>query len=196
MKTTRHLCISIIQLKIVLFTLFFLSTSLMSAPVFLFSDLESAPKTGWNPANNPDRGAAITIWGYGFGQSKGQSYVSVNGVDLQAKTNYANWGEHWPTPFYQRITFWLNDQMADGLGNITLIVNGEQSNPLPFTIREGRILFVESDNPGGYGDVEHPFDFSDAKTGAAWLTNMQAGDIYYFKDSAVYTEKVNRPLAK
>ncbi|MCV6638296.1 hypothetical protein [Candidatus Albibeggiatoa sp. nov. NOAA] len=175
--------------EMIFFTL--LSVNALAVPVLLFSDLESAPKNGWSHANEPDKGAAVTIWGYGFGESREQSYVSVNGVDLKANTDYAVWGEYWPTPFYQRITFWLNDQMSDGEGEITLTVNGEQSNLLPFTIREGRIFFIESDNASGYGTVEQPFDFSDATTGAAWLTNMQAGDVYYFKDSAIYTEKVN-----
>lgn len=70
-----------IMTKMIFITLFFLSANTIAAPTLLFSDIESGPKSGWSTAE-PDKGAAISIWGYGFGQSKGQSYVSVNGVDL------------------------------------------------------------------------------------------------------------------
>jgi len=178
------------HIKTTLYLLLLLSISAFAEPVLLFSDIESGPKSGWSNAE-PNKGASVTIWGYGFGASRGQSYVTVNGVNLQTESDYANWGENWPSPFYQRITFWLNNQMSDGAGNIKVTINGETSNALPFTIREGRIFFMESDNPGGDGSINEPFDFSDAVVGTRWLNNMQAGDIYYFKDTAKYTEKIN-----
>lgn len=81
--------------------------------------------------------------------------------------------------------------MYDGLGEISITINGKTSNIIPFTIREGRIFFIESDNPGGDGSVYDPFYFSDTVRGSRWLANMQVGDVFYFKDSSVYTERVN-----
>jgi|GEM_PF-1511354 len=164
--------------------------SKVETPILLFSDIESGPKNGWS-ATEPNKGAAVTLWGYGFGDARHQSYVTVNGVKLQSDADYANWGEFWPTPFYQRITFWLNDQMNDGLGEMTITVNGKTSASLPFTVRAGRIQFIESNNPGGDGSSGNPYDFSEAVSGAGWLTQMHAGDVFYLKDSAPYTERVN-----
>ncbi|CAM2063718.1 Disaggr-assoc domain-containing protein [Sulfidibacter corallicola] len=157
------------------------------APVLLFSDMESGPKSGWSAAE-PQKGAAITIWGKGFGLERGTSYVTVNGIALTADTDYAVWAESWPTPFYQRITFWLNENMTSGAGGITVTIDGTESNSLPFTIQAGRIFFITADNDNGEGTIDNPFDIKDTRSGARWVSNMQPGDIYYFRDTDPYTE--------
>lgn len=179
----------LIQRQLMFLLLLFISSIALAEPVILYSDIESGPKNGWS-STEPQKGASVTIWGYGFGSERGQSYVSVNGVSLLSDNDYSNWGEQWPTPFYQRITFWLNDQMSDGLGEIRVNVNNQVSNSIPFTIRSGRIFFIQSENQGGIGNIDDPFDFSEAKSQSGWLTQMQPGDIYYFNGSAPYTEKV------
>ena len=157
------------------------------APVLLFSDMESGPKSGWSAAD-PQKGAAITVWGKGFGAERGTSFVTVNGIALTADTDYAVWGEFWPTPFYQRITFWLNENMTSGAGGITVTIDGVESNSLPFDIQNGRIFFITADNDNGEGTIDNPFDIKDARSGARWVSNMQPGDIYYFRDITPYTE--------
>lgn len=169
----------------------FLITSLFvysTGPIILFSDIESGPKDGWSAAE-PHKGAAVTIWGHGFGNSRGASYVTVNGTILNTPTDYAIWGEYWPTQYFQRITFYLNDTMNSGIGDIIVTVNGATSNPIPFTIRSGAIHFITQTNPGGNGTENNPFEISNSSSN--WIDNMIPGDIYYFRDSLVYEGESN-----
>lgn len=158
-------------------------------PTLLFSDMVSAPNSGWDGAAS-GKGAAITVWGYGLGAAKGDSYVTVGGVKLTDAADYATWGEAWPTPFWSRITFWLNDQMAMGATDITVTVDGKTSNPLRFTIREGRIFFVSASGATGDGSISQPFDYAQASGTTDFVGKMQTGDIYYFR-SGTYDRIVN-----
>jgi hypothetical protein len=108
----------------------------------MFSDLNWGPKTGWEGSTT--KGAAITIWGKNFGGSRGSNYVTVNGTQLTANTDYAEWGAVGPARGLERITFWLNSSAQDGPGNITVTINGLASNPIPFTVANGTIYFVST----------------------------------------------------
>ncbi len=155
----------------------------------LFVDMTSAPNSGWG--NNSNKGAAITVWGIGLGKSRGDSYITVGGVKLTADSDYGRWGEAWPTPFWSRVTFWLNDGMHAGNSDITITVNGKTSNPLPFTIREGRILFISASGINGNGSLSSPFNYTQAGGhGIGYVDDMLAGDIYYFRGGN-YDKKVN-----
>ncbi len=158
-------------------------------PTLLFSDMTSAPNSGWSSAE-PEKGAAVTVWGYGLGDTKGESYITVGGVKLNAEVDYASWGDAWPTPFWSRITFWLNDQIPDGETDITVTVDGKTSNPLDFTIRAGRIFFVSANGNTGDGSLDQPFDYTQAEGSTDFIGNMQAGDIYYFREGT-YDSRVN-----
>ena len=168
-----------------------LCTSLFAyanSPVLLFSDIESGPNNGWS-ASEPSKGAAVTIWGNGFASTRGASFVTVNGTALTANTDYAVWGEFWPTEHFQKITFWLNDAVANGSGEITVTVNGVASNPLPFTVRAGTIHFITESNVGGDGTLDNPFDVDN--TGSDWIDDMAPGDLYYFRDATTYGGRYN-----
>jgi len=165
-----------------------LSLSVYAEPVLLFSDIESGPKNGWS-AEKTNKGAAVSIWGSGFGEHRGTSFVTANGEILNTSEDYAVWGEYWPTQYFQRITFWLNSEMVDGEGEITVTVDGKESNPLPFTIRSGNIYFIAATNDGGDGAIDNPFDADNSNSD--WIDNMQPGDIYYFNDATVYGGKYN-----
>jgi hypothetical protein len=154
------------------------------APKLFYSDLLDAPNSGWS-TTEPSKGALVTIWGNHFGQTRGSSFVTVNGVALRSDADYATWGAYKPTAEKQAIRFWLNNSMNSGTGNITVTVNGVTSNALPFTIRSGNIFFVSPANPGGTGSLNNPYELN-----STMLTNIQAGDIYYFR-SGVYDKKVN-----
>ncbi len=160
-------------------------SSTSDAPVLLFSDMKNAPKTGWS-VSEPDKGASITLWGRDLGDVRGNSYVSVNGVKLTHESDYAVWGAYWPTPFYQKITFWLNSQMRDGAGEIRVTVNGKTSNALPFRIREGRIFFV-SNETNGDGSLENPFKNSELTKWGVLQFGLKEGDILYYRGKS-YTE--------
>lgn len=134
------------------------------------------------------RGAAISVWGTGLGANRGSSQITVGGVDLTADVDYATWGESWPTPFWQRITFWLNDQMVTGTTEITVTVDGKRSNPLAFSVRDGRILFVSASGATGDGTLEQPFDYTQAGGRSGFVDGMQPGDTYYFRQGRYDTE--------
>lgn len=156
-----------------------ISLTYAEKPVLLFSDMESGPNSGWSDSD-PNKGASITIWGRNLEESRGLNYVTVGGVDLNSDSDYAVWGESWPTPFYQKITFWLNDAMTKGISNITVTINGETSEPLNFTIREGRIFFV-SNGPNGNGSIESPFKNSELTKYGALNYGLMEGDILYYR---------------
>lgn len=125
---------------IISFSLVYSRNSVYAAPpIIFFSDLESAPKTGWEGSST--KGAAVTIWGENFGSGpNANSYVTVNGAII---TEYAEWGENLgPARNLDRITFWLNSSCHDGNGTITLTVNGVTSNALPFNISPAKIYFI------------------------------------------------------
>ncbi len=161
------------------------SYAAVESPVILFSDLISAPASGWNSAS-PNKGAVVTIWGRYFGADRGASFVTVNGVQLQANADYVDtWGEYNnPVPFLQTITFQLNNSMTAGDGTISVTVNGITSNTLPFRVNNSNIFFMAKDAPGlDNGSFEDPYD-----SPSTFINNMSPGDVLYFR-GGVYDEK-------
>ncbi len=152
------------------------------SPVLAYSDMESGPNYGWSKSE-PNKGIAVSIWGRDLGNTRGDSYVSVGGVKLLRDSDYAVWGEVWPTPFWQRITFWLNETMPLGETTITVTVNGVESNPLPFIIREGKIYFVNTGVDMGDGSFESPFNYERALQFEKFQS-LIPGDIVYYKGGA------------
>lgn len=121
----------------------------LAAPRLLFSDLESGPRTGWEGSST--RGAAVTVWGIGFGSTRGSNYVTINGAQLTSASDYAEWGATGPARGLDRITFWVPSTASDGAGTISVTVGGETSNTIPFTVRSGNIHFIsQSDGSNSY----------------------------------------------
>jgi len=130
-----------------------------AGPRIIFSDLQSGPNSGG--ANN--QGAVVTIYGFGFGVTRGTSTVTINGASA---ANYLQWSD-------TRVSFQLGN--AAVTGNIVLTVSGAASNGMPFTVRPGKLYFV---SPTG----------ADTDTGtftAPWRTVVKAkntaaaGDVIY-----------------
>ena len=141
------------------------------AQLLWYSDLESGPGTG-GEANN---GAFVTVYGRGFGSSRGDSRVTVGSGEVAA---YRVWSD-------TRITFQLG--AAARTGDIVVTTARGTSNPLPFTVRDGSIYFVA---PGG----------SDGNNGShprPWATVVHAknvmrpGDITYLMDGVTETSEEN-----
>jgi len=162
-----------------------------AAPKLFFTDIESGPKTGWEGSTT--KGAAVTVWGLGFGATRGSSYITLNGTQLSTAADYAEWDAVGPARGLERITFWLNSSMADGPGNITVTVNGVVSNTLPFTVRAGNIYFISpsgsNSNDGRYATAQGlgqgPWaDFYKANFYSNTL--LADGDIVYVR-SGTYT---------
>jgi|Deesub1362A_J573_1020465.scaffolds.fasta_scaffold00942_9 hypothetical protein len=131
----------------------FLKLQANSEPVIFFSDLTYAPKTGWECSST--KGAAITIWGEGFGNEGYNgvtNYVSVGGVMI---TEYAEWGEGLgPARNLDRITFWLHSGVPSGTTFITVTVNGVTSNEIPLVVGPATIYFVSvTDGDNSYNGL-------------------------------------------
>ena len=125
-----------------------------------FSDLESGPNTG----GENGKGAYVTIWGNGFGDSQGSSTVTIGGG---AADNYPVWTS-------TKITFQLGPAAASG--DVVVHVSGKgDSNALPFTVRAGNIYFVTSTGSDqNDGSFAHPW-----KTIPQAKNAQHAGDVAY-----------------
>ncbi len=127
-------------------------------PRVFFSDLESAPNTG----GQDGKGAFVTIYGAGFGSSRGSATVTVGGG---AVDNYPLWTD-------TKITVQLGALATTG--DIVVHSTNGNSNGVPFTVRNGRIMFV-SPNGNGDGNLASPMSPSNA------YSSIQAGDTYYLR---------------
>ncbi len=129
-----------------------------------FSDLESGPNAG----GQDGKGAFVTIWGKGFGATRGTSTVTVGGG---AVDNYLVWSS-------TKIAFQLGSHAATG-GIVVHVSGNGDSNALPFTVRGGNIDFVTSS-----GDDTHAGTFTSPwKTIAHAKDMVAAGDIAYLGTS-------------
>lgn len=116
-----------------------------TAPRVFYTDITAGPNSGGE--NN--QGAYLTIFGKGFGGSRGTSTVTINRVAVAA---YKQWSD-------TRIT--IQPGSAVTSGPIVVTVGGQTSNnDQTFTVRAGNIYFVSPtgiDGVGGAGDIDHPF---------------------------------------
>lgn len=97
-----------------------------AAPQIVFSDLQSGPNSGG--AGN--KGAVVTVYGFGFGATRGTSTVNIGGVSAD---NYLQWSD-------TKVSFQLSNAAVSG--NIVVQAAGKSSNGMPFTVRPGKIYFV------------------------------------------------------
>jgi len=163
-------------------------------PVLFFSDLVSGPRAGNGDASggrSGQDGAIVTLWGRNLGSTQGSSKVYANGVEA---ASYYSWGNATaPADLYtyhrmQRISFQLSRLAQNGLGSIYVVVNGRQSNALPFTVRAGNIYFAAT-----AGDD----DTGDGSWGNPWRTiphaadSLAPGDIAYIGDGVDQTTETN-----
>ena len=142
-------------------------------PVLYFSDITSGPKTG-NSDTSGGRsgldGAIVTIWGRNLGNVQGGSKVYANSVEA---ASYYSWGNATaPADLYtyhqmQMISFQVSHLAQNGLGSVYIVVNGRQSNSLPFTVRAGNLYFVKTTGQDDTGD---------GGWGSPWRTIPKAAD--------------------
>lgn len=138
-----------------LFLLLVIPVSTFAAPVIFYTDIVSGPNTGGENNN----GTYLSIFGKGFGTSRGTSTVTINGIEVAA---YKQWGA--PSKVYdshgiQVITVQPGSKVTSG--PIVVTVSGEKSNSNhSFTIKSGDIYFVSTtgnDSTGVIGDITKPF---------------------------------------
>lgn len=133
-----------------------------TAPHIFYSDLESGPNLGGQ--NN--KGAFVTIYGKGFGASRGTATVTIGGGPAD---NYPIWSD-------TKIAFQLG--AAARTGDIVVRMPGAISNGVPFTVRPGNIYFVSTagndKNKGAFG--------SPWRSIATAKIRIAPGDIAYVMD--------------
>jgi hypothetical protein len=146
------------------------------APAVFFSDIDSGPKTGWQGSG--DRGAAVTIWGRNFGGERGDSFVTIGGIDLTSEDDYLSWGIVGPPPELTNLTFLVPAAAPDGEVDVTVTVGGDTSLPISFTVRPGGIHYVMANGTeGGDGTWANPWVSLQRGIG-----RMEPGDITYAGD--------------
>lgn len=130
-----------------------------------YTDLTSGPAGG----GQDDKGAFVTVYGNGFGDSRGSATITIGGGEAD---NYPIWTN-------TKITFQLGS--AAKTGDIVVHVpNKGDSNGLPFTVRTGKIYFVTgSGDDSKDGSFAHPW-----KTIPQAKNSLQPGDIAYLGTSA------------
>ena len=115
------------NLAVLLITAAFCCSAFAQAlpPRIFFSDLESGPATGGQ--NNA--GAWVTIWGKGFGATRGTSIITVGG---HAVAGYPIWSD-------TKVSFQLGRYARTGDIVVYDRANKLQNNRKTFTVRAGKI---------------------------------------------------------
>jgi hypothetical protein len=172
----------------IIFSLFLIGIVSAAKPVLFFSDLTSGPKIGLNDGKGS--GAIVTIWGKNLGNSQGNSMVYFqDSLSVSRNTSYIYYWKNadgnlpgGPADLYtkmgmQEIAFSIPSGASDGLGKIYVIVNGNKSNELNFTVRDGHIYYVDINSPNnpGSGTFSNPW-----RSPSTVYTSLQPGDIVYF----------------
>src|SRR3954469_5412455 len=130
-----------------------------TAPRVFYSDLQSGPATG----GQDSRGAFVTVYGKGFGATRGTSSVKVGST---AAYSYPVWSD-------TQISFQIDSTTALGNSSIVVNVGAVASNAIPFTVRAGRIFFVSANGSDSQrGSYSRPW-----RTLAKAVRTMAAGDI-------------------
>ncbi len=158
------------------------STAVAGDPLLYFSDITSGPKSG-NSDTSVGRsgldGAIVTLWGRNLGGAQGSSKAYVNGVEA---ASIYTWGNATTTADLftyhqmQMISIQVSRFAQDGLGSIYVVVNGRQSNLLPFTLRAGNIYFstISGNDDAGDGSWSNPW-----RTIPKAADSLAPGDIAY-----------------
>jgi hypothetical protein len=153
--------------------------TITAPPALFFTDIESGPNSG----GQDTLGAFITLWGEGFGATRGTSTVTIGGHEV---ARYVLWGADTAlTRSLDLIVVQPGSSVTSG--NIVVTVNGQASNPLPFTVRSGHIYFVATNGDDGHsGDYAQPW-----RTIVHAKDAIAAGDIVYIRDGVTETIEEN-----
>lgn len=154
-----------------------------------FTDIDSGPKTSANKTNG--RGCWVTLFGRGFGSTRGTGTVFLGGAEV---AGYTSWSD-------TKIVIELG--AANATGNFTVTNDAGQAvtgvytkpyvNTFDFTVNTKPIFFITKTGTNGTGTEANPFVDAAGRLGGA---NFVAGGIYYFRGSgsqaspSVYTNRL------
>jgi hypothetical protein len=168
----------------------FCAWNVAASPVLNFSDLVSGPSSGNGDTSlgqvAGQDGVIVTLWGTNLGASQGSSKVFINGAEARVYS----WGNATaPADLYTRhklqmVCCQVSHSAASGAGTIYVVVNGVQSNTLPFTVRAGKIYFVKTsgNDTTGDGSWSKPW-----QTIPNAVHNISSGDTIYVCDGVAQT---------
>jgi hypothetical protein len=138
-----------------------------SPPVIFFTDII----TGSNKGGESGNGVYLTIYGRGFGATRGTSTVTVGGG---SPAQYKIWGQNnSKNTILDMIVVQVGPNAATG--SVVVTVNGKASNGAPFTVSTGNIYFVD---PNGSDSAAGTFT-APWKTALHAKASMKAGDTVY-----------------
>lgn len=167
-------------------------------PLLLFSDIISGPQIGLN--DSLGEGSIVTIWGQNLRSSQGDSKIKIkdssgNVFDVAHVYYWKNAdGElpSGPANLYkshkmQELAFSIPSSAALGLSKLYIVLNGEVSNKLDFTVRPGAIKWVApSGNNSNECSFSNPCAYINGTVGNYGETSLgngrlNPGDIIYTK---------------
>ena len=184
-------CSSPFSVWLVAVVLLAVGPALAQDPVLYFSDLTRGPSTG----NGDDTGGRIsgrdgvivTVWGRNLGTSIASIRVSCGGADAASIYTLGNANAPanlWASHGMQKLVFQVSHLAKPGAGEIVATVGGRASNALPFTVADGRILFVKAsgNDETGEGSWVRPW-----RTFRHTVAAMVPGDVVYVGDGVDQT---------
>jgi hypothetical protein len=128
-----------------------------AAPVLFYTDIESGPATGGEGGTN---GAFVCLYGEHFGISRGSSKVTVGGTTAAAYKRWHDPGSPYVPGYFAKACVQLAAATPSGAQSIQMTTAGGVSNPLPFTVRPGRILWVSKTGSDAKGNGSHASPFA------------------------------------
>jgi hypothetical protein len=140
-----------------------------NAPVLFYSDLDSGPNVGGEGGSD---GTFVCVYGENFGTAPGS--FTVGGIEVAVDKLWADPGQPYVPGHYAKACGQINHLTADGAQTIQLTTASGASNPLPFTVRPGKIYWVETTGSDSSGQ---------GTEGSPWATitkcnsQLAAGDI-------------------
>ncbi len=147
-------------------TIIWCSNVVASNPFIFYQDLICGPNIGG--VNN--KGAFVTIWGKGFGTEQGTAYVTIGSGRAD---NYPVWSDN-------KITFQIGNSATSG--NLSVTTSDGTSNPMPFTVNDVPIYFVNGEGAlSGTGTYLNPWRSATAFINYLEQRGNFKGAILYFR---------------
>lgn len=136
--------------KFVIFALLMVVAAVMPARAcaaarILYTDIVTGPNTGGEGGN----GAYLTIFGYGFGATQGDSRVTINNVPVAV---YKQWSD-------TKISVQPGPDVTSGAIKVTVGSESYSDPNITFTVVPGNIYFValNGSDSGRVGNIDRPF---------------------------------------